>query len=80
MDRVFELLRPGAERQSARRTRAASIEFGKQRLDHVRDIFLKSGLPDIEQRVRILNPQFYPAEGDGGGKLILQLVAKQKKS
>jgi hypothetical protein len=79
LDRVYDLLRPGAERQAARRTRAAAIEIGRQRIDQIRQTFLNSGLPDIEQRVRIANPQFNPDETDAGGRLIVQLVAKQKK-
>src|SRR5205085_582513 len=56
LDRVYDLLRPGADRQADRRTRAACLEVGRTRLQAVRDALVASGVPDANRRVRLLKP------------------------
>ncbi|HEY7119067.1 MAG TPA: DUF748 domain-containing protein [Tepidisphaeraceae bacterium] len=77
LDRVYEMLRPGAERQAARRTRTAALELARARLATVRTAVLDSGIPDAQGRIKLLSPQFSPAEGDAGGQVIIALTKKK---
>jgi hypothetical protein len=81
LDRVYDLLRPGAERQASRRTRAAAIDVGRQRLEQTRAALLATGgnaIPGLDGRIRVLNPQFNPAQGDAGGRVVIAVVSKKK--
>jgi hypothetical protein len=78
LDYVLELLRAGANRQAARRTRAASIEVGDQRLVTVRDVLLASGAEDARQRVRVTNAQANPGES-ATGQVVITLIPKKKR-
>ncbi len=76
MDQLYDMLRPGAERQANRRTRAAAIEVGKRRLTAVKDALVSAGI--AEQRVRQTNPVYAPGESDEGGLVVITLVPKKK--
>jgi hypothetical protein len=78
LDRVYDLLRPGADRQAERRTRLASLELARQRLDAIKQLIVAAGVPDAENRVRISAPQFVAAPGDGGGRVTMVLRSKKK--
>jgi hypothetical protein len=79
LDRVYELLRPGADRQADRRTRAAALEIAQARLDAVHTALLASGIPGIEQRLRVTHAQFAaPEEGHADGKVTFTLLEKKK--
>jgi len=70
LDRIGDLLRPGAERQAARRTRAACVEIGRGRLEAVRDVLLRSGIPRIEERIDVRRSRFTEPAGVEGGAVI----------
>lgn len=78
MDQLYELMRPGAERQSERRTRAASLEISSDRLNEVKSYLLASGVPNAAERVRSAAPTFTAAEGDAGGKVIVTVIARKR--
>jgi hypothetical protein len=78
LDRVYELIRPGAQRQAERRTRAAGLEIAEARLNAIKQLIVAGGIPDAENRVRVIKPQFTPAEGDAGGKVTLVVTPKKK--
>jgi hypothetical protein len=77
LDELYNLLRPGADRQAPRRTRAASLALAQQRIDEVRDALLASDLPGIAERVRVTSPQFNPREDERGAVLIS--ITSQKR-
>jgi hypothetical protein len=77
MDRLYALLRPGADRQSQRRTRGACLEYGHDRLAAVKHALEAAGLADMD-RVHIASPQFEQATGDAGGTVVVTLVPKKK--
>ena len=77
LDKLYELLRPGADRQAERRTRSASLDLAWARLDAVKAQLEASGLPDIDKRIHKYNAQFNP-EGAQGGTVTLTLVPTKK--
>jgi len=77
LDRLYEMLKPGADRQADRRTRAAAIEIGQSRLDAIRAALLANGIPNATERVRAARAQFSPSENDKGGRVVLQLTEKK---
>lgn len=66
LDHVYELLRPGAQRQALRRTRATAIEFAAQRLAGVRALLAADGVPDVDHRVKLMNPRYNPSDQPAG--------------
>ena len=78
MDRVYDLLRPGADRQADRRTRAACLEVAQDRLKAVQAALVTSGVPNVDGRVRLLKPQFNPDAGADGGRVVMTVVSKKK--
>lgn len=78
LDELYDLLRPGAESQAERRTRAASLAIGRQRLDSVRAVLLQAGPNDAEQRVHLANPQYDPTDSADGGHVVVTLVRKKR--
>jgi hypothetical protein len=86
LDRVYDMLRPGAERQTDRRTRAACIDFGQERLDAVQRALIEavqSGatepLPKLADRIHVSRAQFAETQGTTGGKVTITPSAKPKK-
>ena len=71
LDHLYRLLRAGAERQAAQRTRAACIVLGRDRLAAVRAALTSSGIPGIEERIRIAPVRFAEAEGSEGGRVVI---------
>ena len=78
LDRAYDLIRPGAHRQAKRRTRAAGIEIAQARLDAAKRLLVAAGIPDAENRVRIIKPRFTPATGNAGGKVVMVVTSKKK--
>jgi hypothetical protein len=77
LDRTLALLRPGADRQAARRTRGACLEYGHERLDAIKQALTAAGLTDLD-RVHFATPKFEQVAGDEGGKVVVTLVPKKK--
>jgi len=83
LDRVYDLLRPGADRQADRRTRAAAIALGQARLDAVRDMLVAgSHARDMDQRVKVVRATFAapddPADS-AGGRLLITISKRPKQ-
>jgi hypothetical protein len=78
LDQVLELLRPGADRQAGRRMRAVALDFGRERLDAVRDVLLVSRVKHIADRIRIVDAQYNPADGEKGGEIFIAVVEKKE--
>lgn len=57
LDTLYELQRPGAERQAPRRTRAAAIEIARARLDAVRNQLIEQAGERTAERVQIRAPE-----------------------
>ncbi len=69
LDRMFELLRPGAERKREQRTRAAALALANERMVRLREAVLQAGGGDLAGRLEFRHPRFVPAEGAEGGKV-----------
>jgi hypothetical protein len=79
LDRVYDLLRPGAERQADRRTRAAALAIAQQRLDTVHAALVSAGGSGLDQRVRATRAQFaQPESPDAVGKVTFTVLDKKK--
>jgi hypothetical protein len=79
LDKVYDLLRPGAERQATRRTRAASLELAQHRLDQARNYLLSANVPKATERIRAVNPTFAPTDSDSGGTIVIAVISKKKQ-
>lgn len=71
LDRVFELLRPGAERRRDQRTRAAALALGQARLERVQAALVASGGPALAERVEVRRARWDQPEGEEGGRVTL---------
>ncbi len=75
LDRLYEMLRPGSDRQAVRRTRETCVELGRLRVDAVRAALL-SGNADIAERVRAVPARFAEAES-GKGRVVVSIEKKR---
>lgn len=78
LDDLNNLVRPGAGRQALRRTRAACIAIGEQRLTDVYEVLLGSGIPKIAERITITHAKFNPDDSIDGGAVTLTMSLKGK--
>lgn len=62
LDGVYELLRPGSQRQSMRRTRNAAIAIGQARLEYIAIKLFESNISNALERVQITPAQYNPIE------------------
>jgi hypothetical protein len=76
LDQLYELLRPGADRQAGRRTRQACLAIGQARLQAVQDSVLAAGIKDADKRIRVVRSQFNVVQPEGG-QVVLSLVKKK---
>jgi hypothetical protein len=77
MDRAYELLRPGADRQALRRTRSACLLIARTRLEAIRAILTAGGDKSLADRVHVANPQFASTEGLDQSKVTIIVVKKK---
>jgi hypothetical protein len=84
LDGLYDLLRPGAERQADRRTRAACIALGEARLDAVRDSLLAAAektpteFPNLSERIKLARPQAAAAVDTGQGRVVAVIMPRHK--
>jgi hypothetical protein len=78
LDRLYELIRPGADRQAERRTRAACLQLAEQRLAILNEMLASSGIPDAAQRVRRNVARRNVPEATAGGHVSLVVTQKKK--
>jgi hypothetical protein len=75
LDRLYDLLRPGAERQGARRTRAAALDLARARLNVLDDAI--ATVPDASKRLKLLNPQFTPDSTTTTGQITVAIIRRK---
>lgn len=80
LDEVYDLLRPGADRQAPRRTKAAAIVIAAARLESTKALLLTEmrDLPKIDERIHVTNPTFTQKEGSEDGVVTVTVVAKKR--
>jgi hypothetical protein len=75
LDRLYELLRPGAERQAERRAREAALSLAAMRMAWVKAFIAEAGPDDEELRkLRFASPKYAEAAGEDGGTLVFTPV------
>lgn len=86
MDQIYDMLRPGADRQADRRTRAACLQIAQDRLDGVRDSLLAAPIPGIGPRIKTTHATFNVAAagtssagGGNGGSITITLAHKKNQ-
>ncbi|HTW94902.1 MAG TPA: hypothetical protein VMD30_08930, partial [Tepidisphaeraceae bacterium] len=79
LDEVYDLLRPGAERWAARRTRRAALEIGRDRLKAIQDAILAGSTrkANLDPRVKVFSPSFNAARGAADGSVTITLNYKK---
>jgi hypothetical protein len=75
LDQVADLLKPGAERLTERRTRAAALQVGQDRLAAIRLAILDAGIE--RDRVKMITAQFNPSAQLQGGEIKIVVVKKK---
>jgi hypothetical protein len=76
LDEVCDLLRPGAEKRAQSRTRAAALQIAAVRLAEVKNVLLDAGLPDMKDRVKVIDPRFDPGDLYDGA-VVITVVQKK---
>lgn len=66
LERVLDLMRPGAERRAAARARAAAVSLGAERLERVRRELLALGVEPERILTRVVKPQAGEADAGSG--------------
>jgi hypothetical protein len=79
VDALYELQRPGAEKQAGRRTKKAALAIAKARQESIQAFLKAGGMQHILTRVKLIHPQFHPAPGDdaAGGTVTITLTVKK---
>ncbi len=75
LDRLGELLRPGAGHGAPLRTQKACRALGRDRLGVIERALHASGIVNLGGRIRVLRPLFTDAPGLEGGTVTLTLTA-----
>ncbi len=78
LDRLYDLTRPGADRQADRRTRAAALEIGQERLEAVRRQLVGADAGRIADRVHVVRATVNPSEGNAGGQVTITLMEPRR--
>jgi hypothetical protein len=65
LDAICDLLAPGADLRADRRTRAAAINLGAERLETLRAALLATDIPHIADRIHIVHAKFNPPASPG---------------
>jgi hypothetical protein len=74
-DQAYDLLRPGADRQADRRTRAATLAVARARLEAVQKFMESSGKSPISKdRIHTTNPQFNESPDAQHGTVTVTVV------
>ncbi|MCS7034028.1 MAG: hypothetical protein NZ561_08540, partial [Phycisphaerae bacterium] len=77
LDHVLDQMKPGADRQRPRRTRAAALELARERLENTREFLTSAGLADLAERVRAAPPSFAVGDSTDGGRVMITLIEKK---
>jgi hypothetical protein len=74
LDRLYDLLRPGADREADRRTRAAALAIGQERLEAVRRQLARAGAEQVADRLHVVPATLSVSEKDSGGRVVVTLL------
>jgi hypothetical protein len=75
MDYAYDLLRPGADRQAMRRTRAATLAIARARIETIRQFLIGSGRHALDpSRISLANPQFVESPENQDGTVTVTTV------
>jgi Domain of Unknown Function (DUF748) len=75
LDKIYDLSRPGADRQSVRRTRQACLEIASARLEAAQDILTNTGKKKVDPgRIHLSNAQFNQNPAAAQGDLAVTVV------
>jgi len=75
MDYAYDLLRPGADRQAMRRTRAATLAIARARIETIREFLIANGRGAIDaSRISQANPQFVESPENQDGTVMVTTV------
>jgi hypothetical protein len=77
LDDLYALTGPSAAQQTDRRTRAASLDLARRRIEAIKAALVANGIQNAEARVHAANAQFDPAPEAGGGSVSVTLVRKK---
>jgi hypothetical protein len=77
LDRVLELLRPGAERYRDKRTRAAALAVARERVEVLRRWLAAQGVEGLDARFEAKSPSFDVAQDDAPGTALVVLRRRQ---
>ncbi|MCE9592879.1 MAG: DUF748 domain-containing protein [Planctomycetes bacterium] len=78
LDQLYDLLRPGAQRQADRRTRAGAMEIAQQRLQAVKSVLEGARIENQADRIRSEAARFNPADSQAAGQITILLTTKKK--
>jgi hypothetical protein len=73
LDRIYDVLRPGADRQAVRRTREACIAFGRDRIEAVRAALRESKIEGLDGRIRVVPVRSSENAEPGGGRVTVTM-------
>ena len=76
MDRLYDMLRPGAENQADRRTREACIDLAGQRLNAVKETLAAGPIDHFSDRVN-LAPAGYNSPQQESGGVVIDVIQKE---
>lgn len=78
LDELLALLRPGADRRRARRTRDAAAALGRGRLERIRDELIARGGAGARDRIELRGTRGQVSEDlPDGGRVVIQLLRRQ---
>jgi hypothetical protein len=73
LDRTLEIVRSSSQRQQQKRTRSTARMLARLRIEEAASI-LRSGIRGpIEERLELRGPRVEPVEGEGGGRVVIEL-------
>lgn len=77
LDRILELLEPGAERRRDKRTRSAALAVARQRIEVLRAWLAARGVRDLDTRFEARSPAFEVGAADAPGSVLTVLRERQ---
>ncbi len=78
LDQLYDLLRPGADRQADRRTRKAALDLGQARVDAIKKLFIDAKLPHATERVQTPAPRADVAAPDAPGRVTIAITGAKR--
>jgi len=76
LDSTSDLLRPGADRQANRRTRAAALQLAKERIGVIKTAFNAANLPGASTRV-IISPAAFTVSPGPTGQIVISVTRQR---